>query len=420
MMLMKIMMRSNFRILFLFYIVACCCCCCFIPTGVHAVAVAAENEADGDAEGDSSNHHQQHQQHVVKYNATDEIITFINFSDQLVQLYWMDTNTGEEFPAAVAHPYQLTTSHTFSGHVFTYRWGPAKFTHIVDETTTTTTTTSTTPETEEKTEKEDEEEKKIIPQIHILGDFQVDTPEKETAYLEYTESQQLNKKIENVVVECGSTEGSFRIQVKPYWSPRGAARFLELIDLSNNHSIQTTTDDRDNSRDQTQFPSYYDGCALNRVVTRFLTQFGISRDYPLRTKYRTDSIVDDEITDTASSSNIPFQPGYMSYAGSGPNSRTTEVFIVMPDTPQHQLDAFGENSWETPFGYIETKYLDEVVSKWYSDYGDMTPWGNGPDPQKIYEKDGYDVYLKENFTNMSYLTKCVIVDAEDLELENEL
>eukprot|EP00751_Fragilariopsis_kerguelensis_P015366 CAMPEP_0170761074 /NCGR_PEP_ID=MMETSP0733-20121128/1950_1 /TAXON_ID=186038 /ORGANISM="Fragilariopsis kerguelensis, Strain L26-C5" /LENGTH=355 /DNA_ID=CAMNT_0011100979 /DNA_START=137 /DNA_END=1204 /DNA_ORIENTATION=- len=355
-----------------------------MPSPSPPAAAENEAEAEGDAEGDSSNH----QQHVVKYNATDEIITFINFSDQLVQLYWVDTNTGEEFPAAVAHPYQLTTSHTFSGHVFTYRWGPAKFTHIVDETTTTTTTT-TTPKTEEKTEKEDEEEKKIIPQIHILGDFQVDTPDKETAYLEYTESQQLNKKIETVVVECGSTEGSFRIQVKPYWSPRGAARFLELIDLSNNSNSLL-----------------FDGCALNRVVTRFLTQFGISRDFPLRTKYRTNSIVDDAVTDTASSSNIPFQPGYMSYAGSGPHSRTTEVFVVMPDTPPHQLDAFGENSWETPFGYIETKYLDEVVSKWYADYGDMTPWGNGPDPQ--------------NFTNMSYLTKCVIVDAEDLEMENEL
>merc|ERR1712238_265186 len=89
-------------------------------------------------------------------------------------------------------------------------------------------------------------------QIHILGDFQGETPEQET------------QKTETVVVECGSTEGTFRIQVKPYWSPRGAARFLELIALS--HNSQTDGDD-----DDSQHPtpsSYYDGCALNRVVTK--------------------------------------------------------------------------------------------------------------------------------------------------------
>jgi len=167
-------------------------------------------------------------------------------------------------------------------------------------------------------------------------------------------------------------------------------------------------------------PSYYDGCAINRVVPKFLTQFGISRNYKLRTKYRENTIVDDKVNVNDDASGIPFQPGYMSYAGSGPDSRTTEVFVVMPNTPQSQLDYFGKNSWETPFGYIEDKYLDDVVSKWYSGYGDMEPWGNGPDPQKIYEKDGYDIYLKENYTKMSYIHKCVILDNEDLEMELEM
>lgn len=63
-------------------------------------------------------------------------------------------------------------------------------------------------------------------------------------------------------------------------------------------------------------------------------------------------------------------------AGSGRDSRTTEIFIAAFDASQEQLDYFGENSWETPFGYVPQAHQD-AVSKIYSGYGDMPPWGNG-------------------------------------------
>jgi len=97
---------------------------------------------------------------ISDYNNTKEIVTFINFSDEIIQLYWVDTNTGEEFPAAVARPYQLTTSQTFSGHVFAYRWGHAKFTHIVDETNTIPNVVDLLPKEDEEKEKEDGEDNK--------------------------------------------------------------------------------------------------------------------------------------------------------------------------------------------------------------------------------------------------------------------
>lgn len=53
------------------------------------------------------------------------------------------------------------------------------------------------------------------------------------------------------------------------------------------------------------------------------------------------AIADDELGDHVP----PFEPGMMSYAGSGPNSRTSEMFFVMPDCPHHQLVAFGQNPW---------------------------------------------------------------------------
>lgn len=191
---------------------------------------------------------------------------------------------------------------------------------------------------------------------------------------------------ETIHVECSTTEGPFQAIIKPYWSPRGAARFLELVDLG-----------------------YYNGCALNRVVKTFLTQFGISAQFHLRTSFRNLAILDDVPTGAP----IPFQPGYMSYAGSGPNSRTAEVFIVMSDASERQLEFFGTNPWETPFGYVTTM---DTVDKWEASYGDMAPWGNGPDPQAIYRKDGYD-YLKQNFPKLSYIEECSIVTESPKEEE---
>jgi peptidyl-prolyl cis-trans isomerase A (cyclophilin A) len=188
-------------------------------------------------------------------------------------------------------------------------------------------------------------------------------------------------------VLCSTTQGDLHITVQPQWSPLGAARFLELVSIE-----------------------YFDGCALNRVVKGFLTQFGISADYQLRTDYRQKTIPDD-----IPPRGISFQPGYMAYAGSGPDSRTTEMFIVMPDTPPHQLRAFGQNPWETPFAYVDAKDVQDVVAQWYA-YGDMPPWGKGPDPQLIYQKDGYE-YLKQNFPQMDYMDTCRIVDGQTLEEE---
>jgi len=183
---------------------------------------------------------------------------------------------------------------------------------------------------------------------------------------------------EHFRVKCYTTEGTIRVNIIPGWSPFGAARFLHLVRIG-----------------------YFKGCALNRVVKNFLTQFGISSDYVTRTNWRMESISDDvPIYD------VPFQPGYLSYAGSGPLSRSTEIFIVMPGTSEQQLKHFGTNVWEIPFGYILPGDL-HVLDK-FSSYGDIVPFGNGPDPQKIYLEDGYS-YLKQEFPAMTYIKNCEIV-----------
>jgi cyclophilin family peptidyl-prolyl cis-trans isomerase len=177
------------------------------------------------------------------------------------------------------------------------------------------------------------------------------------------------------------------IRVLPWWSPGGASRFLSLV--RNGH---------------------YNGVALNRVVPNFLTQFGISPDYEARTRMRTNRIKDDYVHDPP----IPFIQGSMAFAGSGPDSRTTEVFIVATGTTQMQLNHFGANPWETPFALIDD-VQNTPVQNWYS-YGDMPPWGEGPDSQKIYLEDGYE-YLERDFPKLDYIEECVV---QEITLKEEI
>merc|ERR1712194_847448 len=81
----------------------------------------------------------------------------------------------------------------------------------------------------------------------------------------------------------------------------------------------------------------------NRVVPNFLTQFGIAKDYATRTKERELTIWDDF------PKGIKFEPGMLSFAGSGHDSRTTEIVVVMPGVSEEQAAKFGANSWEVPF-----------------------------------------------------------------------
>jgi peptidyl-prolyl cis-trans isomerase A (cyclophilin A) len=60
--------------------------------------------------------------------------------------------------------------------------------------------------------------------------------------------------------------------------------------------------------------------------------------------------------------------------------------------------------WETPVGYV-IKGMD-IVRKLNSSYGDMPPWGNGPEQPKIqfYGRR----YIEEDFPNLDKFLKCVV------------
>eukprot|EP00242_Pyramimonas_sp_CCMP2087_P006032 CAMPEP_0198225514 /NCGR_PEP_ID=MMETSP1445-20131203/101393_1 /TAXON_ID=36898 /ORGANISM="Pyramimonas sp., Strain CCMP2087" /LENGTH=198 /DNA_ID=CAMNT_0043905049 /DNA_START=234 /DNA_END=827 /DNA_ORIENTATION=- len=177
-----------------------------------------------------------------------------------------------------------------------------------------------------------------------------------------------------VLVRCETTKGPIRIDVHPDWAPLGAQRFLELV----------------NTR-------FFDDVGLTRVVKGFLVQFGIAADPHVQQQWNAKgNIQDDPNIGTA------VKRGTMAYAGSGKNSRSTQIWISFQPS-----SGLGTQPWEVPFGQVHEDDM-AVVDSWYSGYGDMSAFGGrGPD-QGRQQQQG-NGYLK-SFPELDYIKSCAVVD----------
>jgi hypothetical protein len=105
---------------------------------------------------------------------------------------------------------------------------------------------------------------------------------------------------------------------------------------------------------------------------------------------------------------LRFFPSFLDYSvdskiGSGPNSRTSQLFIsYMKDG-----GSLGTQVWETPIGRV-IEGFETVVQQFYSEYGDMPPWGKGPVQQKIHGTDGL-LYITDNFPLLDHFLECQVV-----------
>ena len=160
-----------------------------------------------------------------------------------------------------------------------------------------------------------------------------------------------------------TSKGPVVIEAQRDWAPRGADRFYELVKTG-----------------------FYNDARFFRVLPRFVVQFGISKDPKTSELWSQLKIVDDP-------SKQPNTRGTVTFAKSGPNSRTTQVFINVADN--RSLDASGF----APFAKV-VEGMD-VVDKFYAGYGEMSPRGNGPDPLKIQVMG--NEYLLRNFPQLDFV-----------------
>jgi peptidyl-prolyl cis-trans isomerase A (cyclophilin A) len=170
-------------------------------------------------------------------------------------------------------------------------------------------------------------------------------------------------------VELDTTKGAIVIDVHRDWSPHGADRFYELVQSG-----------------------YYSDVAFFRVIGGFMAQVGISGDPALNTEWRAKPIPDDPVK----ASNTR---GTVTFATSGPDSRTTQFFINFGDNSR--LDGMGF----APFGKVKDMAPVEAL---YDGYGEGAPRGRGPSQGRL-QTEGND-YLRQSFPKLDYIKSARVIE----------
>ena len=168
-----------------------------------------------------------------------------------------------------------------------------------------------------------------------------------------------------------TSQGAFTITVQRAWAPLGADRFYNLVRSG-----------------------FFDDARFFRVVSGFMVQFGIPADPAESALWKDATIPDDPVGETNSR-------GKVTYATSGPGTRTTQLFISYVNG-NRRLDRLRF----APIGEV-TEGMD-VVDKLYAGYGEGAPRGSGPD-QKRMETQG-NPYLQASYPKLDYITKTEILN----------
>ena len=127
------------------------------------------------------------------------------------------------------------------------------------------------------------------------------------------------------------------LEVVRAWSPHGADRFYTLARSG-----------------------YYDDSRFSRVVPDFIAQFGVAGDSAKNATWSTRAFPDDSVR----SSNVR---GAVAFAMTGPNTRTTQVYISLVDN--RRLDSTGFS----PIGRVVEGM--SVVDRLYGGYGENSGGG---------------------------------------------
>jgi peptidyl-prolyl cis-trans isomerase A (cyclophilin A) len=173
---------------------------------------------------------------------------------------------------------------------------------------------------------------------------------------------------ETYTVKLETTKGDVLIDVTRAWAPQGADRFYNLVK-----------------------GGYYTDIAFFRVIGGFMAQFGIHGNPEVSGVWRKATFPDDAVK----ASNTR---GMVTFATSGPNTRTTQLFINFGDN--NRLDGMGFS----PFGKVRDM---STVDALYAGYGEGAPRGQGPN-QGLIQSQG-NTYLRASFPEMDYIKQASLV-----------
>ena len=173
-------------------------------------------------------------------------------------------------------------------------------------------------------------------------------------------------------VRVETTAGNFVIEAHRAWSPNGADRLHQLV-----------------------LAGFFNDSRFFRVVPGFVAQFGIAGDPKNAQAWRNKTIPDDPVIKSN-------QRGFISYAMTGPNTRTTQLYINLTDNSR--LDAQGF----APVGQVIEGM--EVVDQLYSGYGEASGGGmRGGKQAKLFEEG--NTWLDREFPKLHRLVRATVISA---------
>lgn len=174
-------------------------------------------------------------------------------------------------------------------------------------------------------------------------------------------------------VRVETTHGDFVIEAHRDWAPQGADRLYNLVEAG-----------------------FFDNSRFFRVRPNYIAQFGIAGDPVIAGLWRNEAIADDPVRQSNTR-------GAVAFAMTGPNTRTTQLYINLKDNPQLDSQGFA------PVGRV-VEGMD-VVEQLYGGYGEASGGGmRGGKQAPIFE--GGDAFLDKQFPNLSKLVRASI-DATD-------
>ncbi len=174
---------------------------------------------------------------------------------------------------------------------------------------------------------------------------------------------------EHFLVRLQTSQGPMTLTVHRNWAPRGADRFYYLVQNG-----------------------LLDGERFFRVRANFIAQFGLNGDPAVIAAWKGRTIPDDLVR-------VSNLRGTLAYAMTGPDTRTTQIYINLANNPK--LDAQGF----APFAEI-TSGMD-AVDKLYSGYGESAGGGVRAGKQGLIEAGG-NAYLTRAFPKLDYIERAVV------------
>lgn len=173
-------------------------------------------------------------------------------------------------------------------------------------------------------------------------------------------------------VKLETTKGDVVILVNRSWAPKGADRFYNLVKIG-----------------------YYENVAFYRVIKGFMAQCGFHGDPAITAAWSRERITDDPILQANTR-------GMVTFAMSGPDTRTTQFFVNYADNSYLK-----EHGPFAPFGKIISGM--DVIDSFYGGYGEGAPRGRGPSQSQIAGKG--NAYLEQSFPKLDYINRATIVDS---------